>query len=448
MKITQKFTTKVGRFAKRIRTLVGSDVAPRDRHATALLSGQRRPGWDGSPDGRHEGRRAMGVSRENGERRCFVKTFKEEVAGDAALAHELRARELFGGRPWVAPILEADLRSIVLPYYPHARRLDQVARRLSKAERREVARQAMEILFEIHDAGFAHRDFHARNLFWIDGQLLVIDFEVFAEYPRGQRPAFPLSYDVAGGGMDSPYHTDRMCYGKDCPEALQTVLRVPLTDALDFLKARLLQDLRDVSLTFQANGRRHECQSRLTYNSFDLPYLGVPEKVAQRRSSRRFSNFRVRGDSLSGKRLLDLGSNIGGMTFHAQQYGPAFSLGVEYDAAKVEVARQVAAFNGLETVRFMQADVDALTPESLGGAFDVVFCLAIVEHVKDRARLYRFLGEVTGQVLYFEGNGQTDPDEVVGHLSQSGFSQVEFLGPSDDDARRANNCRPLFVARK
>ena len=77
-----------------------------------------------------------------------------------------------------------------------------------------------------------------------------------------------------------------------------------------------------------------------------------------------------------------------------------------------------------------------------------MFCLAVEAHVKNVARLYDFLGGVTKGVLYFEGNSNTDVMQVQARLSAQSFSQIEYLGMSDDDYLARNNCRPLFIARK
>ena len=146
--------------------------------------------------------------------------------------------------------------------------------------------------------------------------------------------------------------------------------------------------------------------------------------------------------------MLDLGCNCGAMTLEAQQFQPAFSLGIEYDAEKIAVARSVARFNGLKNLEFRAGDVDILEPENVGGKSDVVFCLAINRHVKNPERLYESLGRVTGGVLFFEGNGGTEVDDVLQRLRAAGFVSVDFRGMSDDDCLPKNNNRPVFVARR
>jgi hypothetical protein len=134
------------------------------------------------------------------------------------------------------------------------------------------------------------------------------------------------------------------------------------------------------------------------------------------------------------------------MLFEAQQYVPGECRGVEYDAAKVLVSNRVALFGNLTNVRFDQADIDKISVESVGGPYDVVMCLAVEAHVKKPARMYRLLGKLTREVLYFEGNSTTDIDLAEKNLRAAGFSRIEKLGMCADDSLPENNRRPILRA--
>ncbi|MFC2015945.1 methyltransferase domain-containing protein [Chloroflexota bacterium] len=318
----------------------------------------------------------------------------------------------------------------------------------SERKRFQVARQALAILFEIFLEGYAHSDFHAGNLYWVKGQLIATDFEAMQPYRSSRRPAFPESYDITGKGLESPFRTNNMCYLRAKSAALGEVLEIPLDIVLQDCAARLKAELRDACQTFQSSGRRHRCRAGRIYSSFSLPYLTVSASEAQRNSARRFENLQVSRANLEHKSVLDLGSNVGAMLFEANKWKPRRSLGIEYDVRKVQIARRIAAYNGLNRVEFLQADVDLLTTEGLGNTFDVVMCLAIEAHVKNPRRLYALLAGVTSQVLYFEGNSSTDPSAVRANLLEAGFDRVEILGTSDDDCIPNNNNRPLLIAFK
>jgi hypothetical protein len=85
---------------------------------------------------------------------------------------------------------------------------------------------------------------------------------------------------------------------------------------------------------------------------------------------------------------------------------------------------------------------------TLGGKFDIIFCLAIEAHLKNKQRLYRLLNKVSSDMVFFEGNSTTDPMEVQNALLNNGFRTVEFIGFCDDDCLPSNNNRPLLIARK
>ncbi|MCH7884180.1 MAG: methyltransferase domain-containing protein [Planctomycetes bacterium] len=378
------------------------------------------------------------------------KTFENSEVGLTCLEREFAARELFSECPWIPPIVRKGPNWFILPFYDSETRLDRVALDLDEEQRRRVAEQTVKILFDIFLAGCAHRDFHSGNLFLVNGQILVTDFEVFEPYPEGARPAFPVSYDIVGRGLESPFGTKNMCYTADDPYkmSLKHVLGIPIDQVLAEMRNELKEDLRAASATFQARRKRHECQAQRIYASFTLPYFTITKQEAQRDCALRLDRFGIRAEGLQGKKILDLGSNVGGMLFEAQKLNPGRCLGVEYDRDKVDVATKIAAYNGLNNVSFMQANIDTLKVQTLGGSFDTVFCLAIEAHVKRTQDLYRLLSLVTRETLYFEGNSKTDPTIVEAQLRKNGFAHVEFPGLSDDDCLAANNCRPLLVARK
>jgi hypothetical protein len=145
---------------------------------------------------------------------------------------------------------------------------------------------------------------------------------------------------------------------------------------------------------------------------------------------------------------MDFGSNIGGMLFSIQKYNPRNCLGIEYDPDKVLVAQQIAAYNGLNNVKFIQGDIDLTNIQDLGGPRNVVFCLAVEAHVKNPKRLFELLSQATTEILYFEGNSTTKPKQAKKALLNAGFRKVRVLGKSRDDVIASNNCRPLLIATK
>lgn len=396
------------------------------------------------------GTRAVAKRKKNRGTAEFKKTFKDSPEGTKAYEHEVLARRLFAGKPWIAPIVRTEGRSIYMPFYPAESRLDHAAVDMSDTVRLGVTCQAINILFDIFCAGYAHRDFHAKNLFWVDRQLRLVDYECITPYPEEKRPPFPESYDITGEGLESPFQTDRMCYTcTKWPEmSLHRVLGVPVGKALDRFCQDMKNRLREACRTFPTRKGRHACRAERIYSSFDIPYFSVSPDEAQRNSLVRLYDFGIDAKTLRSRRVLDLGSNVGGMLFAVQKYSPSYCLGVEYDADKVSVAQQIAAYSGVNNIKFMQADIDVIDVPQVGGPFDVVLCFAVEAHLKNPRRLFQLLSEAITETLYFEGNSTTDPTWVKEVLTREGFRQVKFLGTSQDDCMPENNCRPLFYARK
>lgn len=391
----------------------------------------------------------VAVSRVGIVRTKYIrKRFENTQIGRSCFEGEMLADEIFSCFYWKPPVVRKGPLWFDRSFYPERKRLDLLAPNLPEATRRKIAIEAMSILFDIFCAGYAHRDIHCENLYRINGRLKLTDYEWLKAYPKGGRPPFPLCYDITGKSLESPGHTLNMCYKQSLAVSLQNVLGVPAEEAIDEFKKELKDKLRHACKTFATGEKRHVCSARRIYSSFRLPHFSVEVSEAQRDSESRLRTFGLNREHLKDKMVLDLGSNIGGILFESQKYGPAKCVGVEYDADKVSLATQIAAFNALYNVTFIQADIDSLDAQSLRGPFDVVFCLAIEAHVKKPDQLFRLLSQVTRGVLYFEGNSNSDHQMIEYGLTKAGFIGVEHLGFGDDDCIRTNNRRPMLRARK
>lgn len=412
----------------------------------------------------HVGRRSVSLVVTIAGKPHVKKVFAETDNGMRSFANEKLAFELFSTRDWMAPWVQQGPNWFIRPMYPASSRLDLAFRWLYVASRMRLGGEApsfllgsrvrlagevLSIILDIYAEHYAQRDIHARNLFLSDNHLKLVDFETMCRYPADRFGDFATSYDVTGLGLDSPYLTDNMGYASKSPISASQVLGIPVRVAMRRLREILKEQLRDASRTFKTHSAgRHLCKAQRIYNSFTLPGLSVLPSEAQRNSAHRLARFRLDGKELSGSSILDMGSHVGGMLFEAQRYQPARCLGLEYDVNKVAIARRVAAFCALHNTSFVHGDLDATTAATVGGPYDIVLCLAVDQHVRDRARLYRLLGEVTRGVLLFEGNVGSDPSEVESALLSAGLHKVDNLGYCDDDCRPENNRRPLLKAWK
>ena len=397
--------------------------------------------------------RATIVFREN---RCRKEFFTTHV-GWGCFLRERAAMKAFRSYCWMPPWIRWGVTWRGCPWfeterYPEDRRLDILLPRLSQVEKRGVAQKALSIVLDLYVNGWAHRDFHARNLFLLDdGRLMLKDFETMIRY-GASKPSFMESYDMTGAGLESPYKTDQMGFFppkifNPC-DVLGCILGVAKADVSGLLAELLRDEYRRASLTFQKSSGRHECRAARPYNSFRLTHLVIEGQEAQRDSEKRFAKFGLSARDVEGKSVLDLGCHAGGTLFALQQFRPVTTLGFEYDAEKVKTARRIAALENLQSAEFRCADVDRLTLRDIGGGRDLVLCLAIERHVRNPGRLYRLLGRACTGMLLFEGNAGSDPDAITKYLKDNGFARVEYRGFCDDDVLPKNNIRPVFIAWK
>ena len=213
------------------------------------------------------------------------------------------------------------------------------------------------------------------------------------------------------------------------------------------VQSRLTEELRSASASFRKKKTRHFLSTKdVIYCAFSTPAFTVRRDQAQRDAARRLEQFGVHPEDICGKRVLDLGCNNGAILFQLSNYGPACGLGVEYDPEKVDLARRIATFAGIERLEFRVGDLDALEAREIGAPFDVVLCLAIEAHVQKPDHLYRLLADMTRGVLLFEANASTSPKSVHAELAKVGFREIRHLGTCDDDIVPRNNRRPIFSA--
>lgn len=220
--------------------------------------------------------------------------------------------------------------------------------------------------------------------------------------------------------------------------------RLEAEPAADYLKRQIIE----VSGSFHTKGRRHSMRTQgVAYGSFDVPGMKLPPSDAQRNTRQRLFQFGIQESDMAACSVLDIGCNTGALLFELCNLGIATGYGIEIDAEKIVVARQVRNHLELSQLYFDVVNIEAL-PKGALPMFDVTFALAVEGHVLDKDNFYKLLGEVTRKTLYFEANGGADLAQIMSLLAETGFIHLEHRGVCTDDRDSRNHNRHLLIARK
>lgn len=396
-------------------------------------------------------RSVVNLEEQNGIK-VIRKKFVDSDDAKIAFENECHAINKLARFKWFPKVYEKGNDYIVYEYFDFKSRLDISISSFGQGQRINVLYEIITVLFDLYSVGVAHRDFYAKNLFYIeDVGVKLIDYETITEMAAVN---FFDTYDIVGKGIDSPFLTGNMCVFNQHPLSIGKLFNIESTEQFRTIVSDCLQNrLYEISSSFftrrYADKSRHNLMNRFIYNTFDLPLLKIGNDIGQRNIKQRLERFGVSDDLIKNKKILDIGSNIGGILLEVQKYEPQFCLGLEYDYEKVDIANFISKLNCINSVRFRQCDVESEDfIEGFDESFDVVFCLALIGHLKDQLRFLRKVYLVCNNILFIEGNANTDTNDTVILLQNAGFNQVEYIGLSNDEINDNNNNRPLFVCYK
>jgi len=161
----------------------------------------------------------------------------------------------------------------------------------------------------------------------------------------------------------------------------------------------------------------------IAYYSIDISGINFP---GERPWIIRWERIR-RSLDFKGKRLLELGCNMGLLSIHAKLSGAAACLGIDIDKEILRAAELASRAFGTDVV-YRQLDLADSFPweEELSG-FDVVSALSVLHWVKDKKRVWSFIAQHK-EVLY-EGHESEHEAEV--ELRQAGFTHIVRLGTTE-----------------
>lgn len=172
--------------------------------------------------------------------------------------------------------------------------------------------------------------------------------------------------------------------------------------------------------------------------------IGGRRLVGQRDPQQRLRGLPL---DLSGKRVLDLGTNQGGMLL-AVRDRIALGVGLDYDPRMINAANRMAGSAAASNLHFFVFDLEndplELIPDLIpGGRVDVVFLLSVCMWIRNWRGVIRFCA-THADAMIFESNGsdaqQTDQEVEL----RRNYAFVHVIADcSEDDAQQKR--RKLLV---
>jgi len=175
------------------------------------------------------------------------------------------------------------------------------------------------------------------------------------------------------------------------------------------------------------------------YQSTDVADIHIPGK----RSAYRFELMDM--PSLAGKRVVDFGCGRGMCCFEAARNGADYVLGIdnigEAPYTLATWSNALSAYAGLnDHLHFQPFNLDSewnifesyMRDMMPGNRWDVVFCFAVIRHLKSSARLMEYIDKST-DLMYFEGQLSESREQVENKIKQTTtFTDIEYLGNASE----------------
>ena len=312
-----------------------------------------------------------------------------------------------------------------------------------------LLRRLRRVLRGIHARGIAHRDLRPDNiLIGPSGEITLLDFDQAVRVSRSR--AFWLDgYGIGSGGA---WHTLYALMRRHCrwyaavtwpARAVARLIRrmkrakrglAPVSPGMR------IPDVAEGPLSLLAEAWRIAQRSKanapgqtVAYYSLDVCGEHFP---GERPWALRWHHVAENVD-FAGKRVLELGCNLGLFSAFAHRAGAVACTGVDADADILDGARRVAEALAAD-VTYRQIDFDSPEDwESELAGHDIVLALSVINWVQDKDRFRRFLAR-HDEVL-FEGHEAADIDRAM--LGDIGIDDVALVATSERH-------RPVYHARR
>lgn len=298
---------------------------------------------------------------------------------------------------------------------------------LSREDKDALLRQLEERLAALNAAGVLHADVNAGNVFWDGRTVTLIDFE------EARRIEPPLDWRISPDRIGGP----PCCAGPDpygyhavhCLAALRAWLLLPEFDAFSTQLPALA--------VWNPASAGNTCLPETTPDDgsvYQTVAFGPRLFRGQRDPLLRFQYLLAsRVLSFRGRRVLDVGCNLGRLSALLDRHGIERYVGLEVNRGYWEAARELARFDGNERAEFVLGDIcDPPTGQALmdrfPDGFDVCVCQSVYHHLPDKAGFLDRLAGLGCLTLIFEGPVDrsvfligADWEEEKAQFAQRGF---------------------------
>jgi SAM-dependent methyltransferase len=157
----------------------------------------------------------------------------------------------------------------------------------------------------------------------------------------------------------------------------------------------------------------------------EIPQLGIEGKRAL---ADRLQYYHV--EDFNGASVIDLGCNMGQMSFQAADWGSTRVTGVEYDCTAIRNARAINKELNLN-IEFVVDDLDSNFFWNSLDSYDVVMFLSVID-TKELENRYGILSKAcmkTNKVMYFEGHGKQSASKYMKNIvDYTDFTQIKYYG--------------------
>ncbi|GAA3670700.1 hypothetical protein GCM10022237_33080 [Nocardioides ginsengisoli] len=302
---------------------------------------------------------------------------------------------------------------------------DQQETSFTTKDRMRVLRSLVPELRALHKQGIAHGDLRTDNILVEGDDVRLVDFDR-ATRTSPRRAA--LRDWVGIGAGPTPFW--KLAAVSLAPKSLTAARRVRYQLVKNRPAAKVAGETRDVAILRDAWHLAE--QSAANARGQGLAYYALSYRGSHLSGERAWP---LRWDPIAasvdftGKRVLELGCNMGLLSNFAKMHGAAETHGVDHDHTIVDAAKTVA--RAFETgCTFEQLDLmgEEKWEERLSG-YDMVTALSIVHWLPDRDRVLRFLAQ-HAELLY---EGHDELDDEIALLNSLGFDQVDVVLRTERD---------------